>query len=282
MFKFPRRYRIALTAPAGSCDENTILAGKAVLEKYGNEVILMPHISDRDSLGYLSAGDDKRAADINAAVNDENIDLIWAVRGGYGCMRILDKIDWEMLKKRDIPILGFSDITALHWAMAKHGINSYFAAPMMKFIAGVCDSLTAETLHAAFSGEDITLKLDALRPGKICAYPLPGNLTVAAALCGTEFFPDTTGKILILEEVGEAPYRIDRMLTQLRLAGAFEKCAGIVFGSFTGCGETPEVMAVLQNFTGNVTCPVFCNLPHGHELPFYSISGRQLISITPR
>ena len=184
-----------------------------------------------------------------------------------------------MLKKRDIPILGFSDITALHWAMAKHGMNSYFAAPMMKFIAGACDSLTAETLHAAFSGEDITLKLDALRPGKICAYPLPGNLTVAAALCGTGFFPDTTGKILILEDVGEVPYRIDRTLTQLRLAGAFEKCAGVVFGSFTSCGEKAEREAVLRDFAGSVQCPVFHGLPHGHEMPFVSLSGGQRISV---
>ena len=166
--------------------------------------------------------------------------------------------------------------------MAKYGIDRYLAAPMMKFIAENQDSSTADALADALESKELNLALPALNPGKVSAAPLPGNLAVAAALCGTPYFPDTTGKVLILEEVGEAPYRIERTLTQLHLAGAFDHCAGIIFGNFTGCGEVPEVMAVLQDFTEKVTCPVFYGLPHGHELPFYALCGRQLISVTPR
>ena len=166
---------------------------------------------------------------------------------------------------------------------AKKKEDSYVsAAPMMKFLVENTFDLTGETLHAALNEEYIPLKLPALRAGNICGTPLPGNLAVAASLCGTKFMPETSGKIIILEEVGEAPYRIDRMLTQLQLNGVFEHCAGIIFGNFTGCGEVPEVMAVLQDFTEKVTCPVFYGLPHGHELPFYALCGRQLISVTPR
>ena len=91
MFKFPRPYRIALIAPAGACDEAVILAGKTVLENCGNEVVVMPHISTGGTLAHLAATDEMRAADINAALADERIDLLWAVRGGCGCLRILDK-----------------------------------------------------------------------------------------------------------------------------------------------------------------------------------------------
>ena len=176
---------------------------------------------------------------------------------------------------------GFSDITAIHWAMAKYGIDRYLAAPMMKFIAENQDSSTADALADALESKELNLALPALNPGKVSAAPLPGNLAVAAALCGTPYFPDTTGKVLILEEVGEAPYRIERTLTQLHLAGAFDHCAGIIFGNFTGCGEVPGVSAVLKDFANRAACPVFFGAAHGHELPFFSFSGRQQLAVKP-
>ena len=197
-------------------------------------------------------------------------------------MRILDLIDWTMLRASSTVIAGFSDITALHWAMLRHGTENFLAAPMMKFLAEAEDPVTADSLRAALAGEPAALRLDALRPGRISGPPLPGNLAVASALCGTPHFPDTEGRIVVLEEVGEAPYRIDRMLTQLRLAGAFDRCAGVVFGNFTDCGDPSGVEAVLRDFTGRVACPVFTGLAHGHQLPFLSLSGRQTLSVSPR
>ena len=275
MFRFPAKYHVALVAPAGPCPPETVAAGKAVLESCGCQVTVMPHLFCGNTLSHLAAGDSQRAADINAAFADETIDLVWAVRGGCGAMRILDMLDWEMIKKRNIPLAGFSDITALHWAMAKHGCTNYLAAPMMTFLSAAEDSLSENTLFQALCGEKTSPRLPALRRGEVCGTPLPGNLAVAAAMCGTPYFPGTAGKVVILEEINEAPYRIDRMLTQLRLAGAFATCAGVVFGRFTGCGEADEINDILHDFTANVSCPVYTGLSYGHELPFHSISGRQ-------
>lgn len=280
MFKFPAKYHIALVAPAGGCSAETVAYGRQVLEKCGCKVTLMPHLFSGNSLPHLAADDAARADDINQALADENIDLLWAVRGGCGAMRILPEIDWQLWQTTDKPLLGFSDITALHWAMEKMGCRRFIAAPMMKFLAGNADEITVNSLFEALAGNPVNLRLPALKPGNICAPALPGNLAVAAAMCGTPYFPDTTGKVLILEEIGEAPYRIDRMLTQLRLAGAFDRCAGIVFGHFTDCGEMPGILPVLQDFADSAKCPVYYGLPFGHELPFYSLGSCQNISVS--
>ncbi|MBE6389846.1 MAG: LD-carboxypeptidase [Lentisphaerae bacterium] len=282
MFKIPQKYRIALVSPSGRCDEATVIAGKNVLEKCGCEVTVMPHVFAGDSLPHLSASDENRAGDINRALADKNIDMLWAVRGGAGALRILEKINWPLWQKRQLPLAGFSDISALHWAMDKYGINSYLAAPMMKFLSSATDGLTANSLCAALNGENISLKLSSLRAGNICGTPLPGNIAVAASLCGSCFFPDTAGKILILEEVGERPYRLDRMLTQLRLAGTFKRCAGVIFGNLTDCDTSSGVMEILQDFTAGISCPVFYGLEHGHELPFHAFSGRQVIAVSAK
>ncbi len=280
MFQFPEKYHIALIAPSGGSPAETVAAGKAVLESCGCRVTLMPHLFSGASLSHLAADDSGRAADINAAFADDSIDLIWAVRGGCGAMRILDMLDWAMIKERNIPLAGFSDITVLHWAMAKHGCTNYLAAPMMTFLSAADDELSQKSLFQALCGEKISLKLQPLRPGEISGCPLPGNLAVAAAMCGTPYFPDTTGKVVILEEINEAPYRIDRMLTQLRLAGAFADCAGVVFGNFSGCGDPGELEKILHDFTAHLRCPVYTGLPFGHELPFYSLRGTQILNIS--
>ena len=282
MKKFSRHYHVALTAPSGSIDPETVAAGKAVLEKCGCQVSLMPHLFSGGTLPHLSAVDSERLADINDAIADERIDIIWAVRGGAGSMRILDGIDYDGLKKTGKFFAGFSDITAIHWAMAKYNCDTFLAAPMMKFLAEAEDDLTADSLTDALNGAPVELSLRSLNNADaVSGTPLPGNLAVAASLCGSGFFPDTAGKILILEDIGEAPYRIDRMLTQLLLAGAFDCCAGIIFGNFTGCGEVPGVTAVLKDFANRAACPVFSGAAHGHELPFFSFSGRQQLAVKP-
>lgn len=221
---------------------------------------------------YLAASDELRAADIQAAFADESVQLILAARGGYGCARVLDMLDWDMLRKRRVMLAGFSDITALHWAMCAQNAGIPVAAPMLKYLSDG-DEFTLKHFFAALRGEKLTLSLPSLNGGgKVQALPLPGNLTVAASLAGTPYFPDTTGKILILEDVAETPYRLDRCLNQLRLAGAFRKCAAVVFGRFTQCGSEAEIMQLLQDFAGKVECPVFYDCPFGHETPMLSFN----------
>ena len=280
MFKFSRSYHVALVAPASFCPEETVLAGKQILEKCGCRVTLMPHLFQRGTVSHLSASDADRAADINSAVADDDIDLIWAVRGGSGALRILEQINWPMLREKRKMIAGFSDITAIHWAMARFGCDGILAAPTISLLADAGDEVTLNTLPAAVEGKECVLHLPAIRGGEISGFPLPGNIAVAASLCGTAYFPDTTGKIIVLEEVGEAAYRLDRMLTQLLLSGTFDRCAGVVFAHFTRCGENSEVMDILHDFTRKVHCPVFFGFPHGHELPFYSLSSRQYLTVS--
>ena len=270
---FPEGFSIAATAPAGAVAPELISAGKAVLEKLGAQVKIMPHTAGRDAgLPYLSGSDDERAADLISAWLDPEIDIIWAVRGGYGCGKLLEKLNWQELAKHPKMVAGFSDITALHWAMTAKNCGTPMALPMFAFLNSM-DETTFSTLAKIFRKEESSFSLPALRPGNVRGLPLPGNITVAASLCGTPFFPDTSGKILILEEIGEYPYRIDRNLNQLRLAGAFENCAAVVFSHFTSAGEPEEIMHVLKDFTRRVKCPVFHSFQYGHELPFVSLAG---------
>ena len=177
MLNFPENFTIALVSPSGLCSEEIVLQGKKFLENSGAKVKIMPHIFEHDSLSHLSASDELRAADINAALADDEVNMLWAVRGGCGALRILDKINWELFQERKLPFAGFSDITAIHWAMAKKGITSFIAAPMMKFLGGKVDPLTANTLADALKGIPVSLSLNPLSEGKVTeAAPLPGGI----------------------------------------------------------------------------------------------------------
>lgn len=273
----PENLAVSVIAPAGKCDSRVVTDGVAALCNSGAKVQIMPHVFSGTSLPYLAADDAARCADIMNAATDGA--LLWAVRGGYGCARILPLLDWEFLQKHPVTVAGFSDITALHWALTAKNAGTAISAPMLKYLAEINDDLSVNTLFNALAAQNVTVKLPALRGTAASGTPLPGNLTVAASLAGTDFFPDTAGKILILEDVGEAPYRIDRALTQLILAGAFDNCAAVVFGNFTGCGTPDEIKAVLDDFAMRVTCPVFSGFPFGHELPFFSLSTAQKMVI---
>lgn len=274
MWKFSAPQTIAVCAPAGAIAPEIAAAGITALRNAGAEVTVLPHCFTGSELPFLAADDALRAADITAGAALGT--TLWATRGGYGCARILDLLDWEKLRQCDFKIAGFSDITALHWAMTARHAGTAVAAPMLKFLSEMDDDLSIQTLNNALESRPVSLQLTALRGNYAGGLALPGNLTVAASLAGSKFFPDTTGRIIVLEDVGEAPYRIDRALTQLRLAGAFAKCAGVIFGYFTDCGD---VTPVLQNFAATARCPVFTGLPFGHEMPFYSLATTQYIEV---
>lgn len=274
MWKFSAPQTIAVCAPAGAVAPEIAAAGITALQNAGADVTVLPHCFTGGKLPFLAADDALRSADITAGAAPGT--TLWAARGGYGCARILDLLDWEKLRRNNVKIAGFSDITALHWAMTACCAGTAVAAPMLKFLAEMDDDLSIRTLNDALESRPVSLQLPALCGKHAGGLALPGNLTVAASLAGSKFFPDTTGRIIVLEDVGEAPYRIDRALTQLRLAGAFEKCAGVIFGYFTDCGD---VTPVLENFAANVNCPVFTGLPFGHEMPFYSLATTQYIEV---
>ena len=274
-----KKFTFGILSPAGGLDGGEFDAGLSALERRGFAAKVFPHA--RGKAEYLSAGVEERASDFNAAWADSGIDAVLCSRGGFGSAHLLPLLDWKKLKSRDLPLLGYSDITALHLAMDRYGVGRAIAAPMLRHFpaldAGSLNSLLdvlRRKDHECGAVEELTAK--AVFSGR----PLAGNLTVAASLLGTPYFPDPTGRALVLEEVGEPLYRIDRALTQLRLAGAFERCAGVVFGNFTDCGEADAVAAVLRDFADKIKSPVFTGLSFGHELPFHALSTRQTITVS--
>jgi muramoyltetrapeptide carboxypeptidase len=201
--------------------------------------------------GYLAGQDRERAADFNAMFADKDVRAVFAARGGWGAARILPYLDWKVIRANPKLLIGFSDITALHLAFAAragfptvHGPNA--GSAWTKLSVGSFRELVFEgttPLYRNPPGDDDRLvqrenRIQTIRPGKASGRLLGGNLTVLSALIGTPYMPSFEGAILFLEDVDEAEYRIDRMLTQLALAGVLRKVAGVVFGQCTNCRDT--------------------------------------------
>ena len=231
--------RVALIAPAGplrSGAELDVATAQAVA--FGWEAVVGEHALARH--GYLAGTDDERLRDLNAALADDSIDGIWCLRGGYGAMRILVGLDLDAMRRHPRALIGYSDITALHAALSGPADVITFHGPTARSsLTGFSrDSLErAVVRHQDSCGVAATARV--LRRGRARGRIVGGNLALLASLCGTRFAPDYTGAILILEDVGEATYRIDRMLRQLAMAGALSAIAGFVYGQFSE-GTDPD------------------------------------------
>lgn len=271
-------FTFGIVSPAGPTAPAVFDAGVAGLEKLGFSVKVFPHA--RGNRGYLSAAAAERAADLAAAWGDPEVDAILCARGGFGSAHLLPLLPWKEMKARPLPLLGFSDITALHLAMDKMGVGRPITAPMLKFIPELdADSLGA-FLHALDRENDEFDGAETLTEGAFSGRPLAGNLTVMASLLGTPYFPSPAGRVLVLEEVSEPLYRIDRMLTQLEQAGVFQECAGVVFGKFTGGDFTAaELRELLFRTMKSAGKPAVMGFPFGHELPFRSIDFTATLTV---
>ena len=239
------------------------------------------HLAQRH--GYLAGRDADRAADVNAMFADRQVKAVFAVRGGWGCARILPFLDFATIRANPKLLVGFSDITALHLAFAAkagfttiHGPNaasSWGKFSWDAFRAVAFDGATP-TFASPVGVEDRlvqrTGRIRTFGPGKATGRLIGGNLTVLAALMGTPWLPDFTGAILFVEDIGEQPYRIDRMLTQLALAGVLGRLAGVMFGQCTDCGPSGAsyggftLSEVLQQHLAPLGIPAFQGAPFGH------------------
>lgn len=224
--------------------------------------------------------DSERARVLNGMFADKGIDGIMALRGGYGCGRILDFIDYKTVRENPKPLYGYSDVTALHIALyQKAGLRTYHT-PMAasELIHGV-DAVTAGYLTRCLSEAvpfgEIVLGFKTLNRGKCTGVLTGGNLSVIVSLMGTEYEIATEHKVLFMEDVGEPLYKIDRMLQQLRMAGKFRDCAGIVFGSFTESFgveiENPLLYDIFRYHTAHNSKPAVYGLPCGHCMPTLSL-----------
>lgn len=256
-------------APAGPLrNAHELDAAVAHARALGWEPVVGAHALAR--AGYLAGSDVERAADLNAALRDDAIDGVWCVRGGYGAMRLLDTIDYDAIRRRPKALLGYSDITALHAAIGLRAHVVGFHAPHAR--AALTDFSRDSLARAVIQRRDpCGHAADArlVRGGRAAGRLVGGNLALLASLAGTPYAPDYDGAILVVEDVGEVTYRIDRMLRQLALSGALASVAGIAFGQFTD-GTAPADTGsrllddVLREAADVAGVPAVAGIPLGH------------------
>jgi muramoyltetrapeptide carboxypeptidase len=263
--------RIALVAPAGPLGDGAVDRAIDRVHAWGFEAVPGEHVRKRH--GYLSAMDQERAQDLNAALADDSVDAVWALRGGYGVMRILPSVDWESLARHPRAVIGFSDNTALHLGIQRLGMTSFHGPHPA---TNELNDFSRDSLLSALTLTDAPGILpfpadapgaEAIAGGTAEGRLVGGNLSLIAATLGTPYAINADGAILFLEEVGEAPYRVDRLLQQLRLAGVLNGVAGIALGAFTEGGDdadSPGVRDVLADVLGGLGVPVAHGFPFGH------------------
>lgn len=270
--------RVALLAPSGPIAAERVQSGAAWLRSLGLDVVLGRHVLDRDGQGlpFLAGTDADRAGDLQRAWTDPAVRAVFAARGGDGAPRLLDLLDWSALADAGPKVLaGSSDISVLHQAFARRlGLATLYAPmPGTRVLAGPdADDTTrahlAATLlqpHAAACLEGPATR--ALVPGRAEGVTVGGCLSLVAACVGTPDQVTAAGGIALLEDLGEAPYRVERLLTQLRRSGWFDGVAGVVCGDWVDCGDPDEVHAVLADRLGDLAVPVLLGLPFGHGRP---------------
>lgn len=244
--------KIGLITPAGIINEERIIKTKANLDALGLKYFHSDNILLQD--GYLAGSDTIRLKELHDMYADESIDGIWCIRGGYGTTRILDYLDFDLIKKNKKPLIGYSDITALlntihqntnspcfHAPVASSTMTPYTSkhlAPLFGLQSRHTIELSSENIEKGKEAEVFQFKT--LTSGSVQGKLVGGNLSLLVSLMGTKHEVKTKNKIVFIEDVGEAPYRIDRMLTQLISAGFFKKAKGIVLGVFAGCHQKEE------------------------------------------
>ena len=265
---------IGVIAPAGPGAADTLPAVSALYARQGYRVRLYPGC--QAETGYLAGPDALRLADLHAALADDDVAAIHCLRGGYGSLRLLDGVDAALLRRKPKLLIGYSDITALHALWALHGLPSLHAPmPASDLIKPGREDDEAALFHLLRHGLQAgTVLAPALEPGALCAPGeatgrlIGGNLSLVAALLGTPWAWQARGAILFLEDINEEPYRIDRLLTQLRLAGVLDAVGGIVLGSFTEKAPPQRLLRdMLVPLCLQQGKPLLGGWPTGHGTP---------------
>jgi muramoyltetrapeptide carboxypeptidase len=273
---------IAFVAPAAPAESRPLREYAAQLEKSGYRVLIPPGMDQRKN-GYLAGTDEERADEVNRMIRDPQVRAIFPVGGGYGLTRILDRIDYDALRKDPKIITGYSDLTALHLAVARRVRLITFHSPMPVHSLWKGDqpefafaarsfrrAVFADQYPKGESGYTLAIPPDA-KPEKLVVGTargrlLGGNLTLICSTLGTPYALQPQGAILLIEDTNEAPYRVDRMLSQLRLAGVLDAVAGVVAGSFSPADHphAKELDRVLRESLGQLKVPVLMKFPVGH------------------
>lgn len=257
---------LRVISPSGTLREMSAFElGVEVWRKRGYRVESTPGFDDRH--GYLAGTDTNRRTQLEIALNDPECKGILCARGGYGGARLLE--DWTFLSTDPKWLIGFSDITSLLWSFSLQGISGVHA-PLLTTIAAEPD-WSKERLFDWVAGRPLrSLTGSGWGGGQATGLLLPANLTVATHILNTPLQPDLSGIVLAFEDVSEAPYRIDRMLTQWRLSGAFQKVCAIALGRFSQCDPPSNIPSfttneVLHDRLSDLGIPIVSDLPFGHD-----------------
>lgn len=266
--------KIAIVSPASPEEPARFEAAVRQFRDWGYEVIEGDYA--RSSRYYFAGSDSERAADINRFLHDDSVSAIIASRGGYGCSRLLPSIDYDAAANKAKIILGGSDMTAILRAVQqKAGLVTFFGPMALQTGEGLDDfsrEFLLKALTGNLSGEFIPpegYEVVSISGGKARGRLTGGCLSLVVSLLGTEYFGDVSGKVLFLEEIGEKPFRIDRMLTHLRNAGVFDSIAGLILGDFHKCWtdedtDSPALEDLVREITGDSRIPVLSGFPFGH------------------
>lgn len=260
--------RISIVAPASPFDRNKFNNGLSVIEELGFLPVFNDDLFQSD--GYLAGSDNHRAGMFNAAFMDQETAGVWCVRGGYGSLRLLPLIDYAMIRSHPKVLIGCSDITAILNALHSNcGLNT-FHGPMIASL-GQTSAFTLNALKEMFKWHDgyaVAPENPVLmRSGNAAGPVAGGNLTTLCHLLGTPWQPRFPGRLLFLEDRGEAPYRIDRMLCQMKIAGCFRGLAGLMLGSFEKCGPYDEILGIVADVFFDMDIPVLAGFSVGHAEP---------------
>ncbi len=274
--------RVALLSPSGPVPRDRLEPAVASVRGMGLTPVVYPSCLLRH--GYLAGYDSARAEDLNNAFADETIQGVICIRGGYGAQRLLERINWDVVAKHPKVFCGYSDITILHQMMNQRcGFVTYHTPmPSTEWYAGL-DAFTKNSLRSVlFGGQEPDIvnpddsPMHTIAKGSCRGVLVGGNLSLVVSTLGTPYEIDTKDKVLFLEDIGESPYRIDRMLLMLKQAGKLRACAGILLGAFTDCAASdPENSLTLHDVITELLLdegkPILGALQCGHVLPTLSL-----------
>jgi muramoyltetrapeptide carboxypeptidase len=276
---------IAVIAPAGPAALDTDKA-IAWMRARGYSLRIFPGVFEKD--GYLAGSDDVRLNDLHAAFTDPEVDAIICLRGGYGTPRLLDRVDFQLLRHHAKPFIGYSDITALHLAISRYAGFVTFHGPLLNAdLLGERLPPTESSFFNMLSGQcragsvlthPIGRPLTTIVPGIAHGRLLGGNLSMIAATMGTPYQIDAEGVILFIEEINEPLYRIDRLLTHLRLAGTLHKLRGVLVGDIAGV-EVVALERLLKQMFEPLLIPVLSGWRSGHCNPNLTLPMGALVRL---
>ena len=281
---------VAIVAPSGILKNKTAIIeqAKSLLKSWGLHTVVGKHVFSQNN--HFAGTDDERCEDFQNAMDDPTVSAIWCARGGYGTVRILDRLDFLKFRKHPKWLIGYSDITGLHNQFHNEGFESMHAL-MSTSLNDNLDSIneSISTFKNALFGNPLSYFLKSSRynkNGATSGQVVGGNLTLLHTMLGSKTSIDTSGKILFIEEIGEYKYHIDRMLQSLKRAGYFENCKGLIVGDFTKTKTNntalwgSSIEQLILDALSEYSFPIAFNMPAGHEKDNRALILGRIVDLT--